>query len=71
MLDTRNIYEHSIGSFKNATKVSTNSFREFPQWVENNLTDKDKKIAMYCTEVYDVKKHQHSLRIMDLIKSIS
>ena len=49
VLDTRNIYEHSIGSFKNATKVSTNSFREFPQWVENNLTDKGKKIAMYCT----------------------
>ena len=49
VLDTRNIYEHSIGSFKNATKVSTNSFREFPQWVENNLTNKDKKIAMYCT----------------------
>ena len=49
VLDTRNIYEHSIGSFKNATKVKTNSFREFPQWVENNLTNKDKKIAMYCT----------------------
>jgi len=49
VLDTRNIYEHSIGSFKNATKVSTNSFREFPQWVENNLSNKDKKIAMYCT----------------------
>ena len=30
-------------------KVKTNSFREFPQWVENNLTNKDKKIAMYCT----------------------
>ena len=49
VLDTRNVYEHSIGSFKNAKKVKTNSFREFPQWVENNLTNKDKKIAMYCT----------------------
>ena len=49
VIDTRNHYEVEIGTFDKALNPGTNSFREFPQWVENNLTNKDKKIAMYCT----------------------
>tara|TARA_E500000178_G_scaffold104273_2_gene103890 strand:+ start:10962 stop:11882 length:921 start_codon:yes stop_codon:yes gene_type:complete len=50
VIDTRNTYEHSIGSFKGATYPNTSSFREFPDWVDNFIDhNKDKKIAMYCT----------------------
>ena len=50
VIDTRNDYEVSIGSFKNSINPQTNTFREFPDFVEKHLQDaKDKKIAMYCT----------------------
>lgn len=50
VIDTRNDYEVGIGAFKNAINPQTNTFREFPAFVEKNLQDaKDKKIAMYCT----------------------
>jgi UPF0176 protein len=51
VIDTRNKYETFLGSFDRAVDPKTNTFREFPHWVEENLkdTDKDKKIAMFCT----------------------
>lgn len=50
LIDTRNDYEYKAGSFKNAIDPQTESFREFPQYIEKNLSDaKDKKIAMFCT----------------------
>lgn len=50
IIDTRNDYEVDIGSFKNAINPNTTSFREFPEYVRNNLNpEKHKKIAMYCT----------------------
>lgn len=50
VIDTRNDYEVAIGSFENAINPNTQSFREFPQWVEDNKeTLEGKKIAMFCT----------------------
>jgi UPF0176 protein len=50
VIDARNQYECDIGMFKNAVSPVTNSFREFPEYVANNLDPgKHKKIAMYCT----------------------
>lgn len=50
LIDTRNDYEYKAGTFKNAIDPKTESFREFPDYVEKNLSDaKDKKIAMFCT----------------------
>jgi|TARA_B110000438_G_scaffold255417_1_gene262211 UPF0176 protein len=50
VIDTRNHYEVSIGTFKNAIDPKTKSFREFPQWVEENKEKiEGKKIAMFCT----------------------
>ena len=49
VIDTRNYYEVALGSFKNAKNPKTNNFREFPDWVEKNLDNKDKRIAMFCT----------------------
>jgi UPF0176 protein len=50
VIDTRNDYEIEIGSFKNAINPKTDSFREFPQYVKDNLDPKiNKKVAMFCT----------------------
>lgn len=49
-VDTRNNYEHEVGSFRGAVHSKTKSFREFPKWVATNLDpQKHKKIAMFCT----------------------
>ena len=50
LVDTRNEYEVAIGTFKNAVNPHTKSFREFPEYVDNNLDPKkQKKVAMFCT----------------------
>ncbi len=51
LIDTRNKYETLLGSFKNAIDPDTRTFRQFPQWVQDNLShlDKEQKIAMFCT----------------------
>lgn len=49
-IDTRNKYETAIGTFKNAVDPQTDTFRQFPQYVQKNLADlKNKKVAMFCT----------------------
>ena len=50
VLDVRNRYETAIGSFENALDPMTDSFREFPKFVKENLDPRvHKKIAMSCT----------------------
>ncbi len=50
VIDTRNDYEVSIGSFKGAQNPQTESFRQFPDYIRQNLDPtKHKKIAMFCT----------------------
>ncbi len=50
LIDTRNDYEYSVGTFKNAINPNTESFREFPDYIQNNLDPKQhKKVAMFCT----------------------
>lgn len=50
VIDGRNDYEYEIGHFKGAIKPEVRTFREFPDWVRQNLTAyKDKKVIMYCT----------------------
>ncbi len=50
LIDTRNDYEYEIGTFKNALNPDTETFREFPEYVEKNLNPKiHKKVAMFCT----------------------
>lgn len=50
LIDTRNDYKYQVGTFTNAVNPNTDSFREFPEYVKENL-DKNthKKIAMFCT----------------------
>lgn len=50
LVDTRNDYEFQVGTFKNAVNPNTETFREFPQYVKENLDpNKNKKVAMFCT----------------------
>jgi UPF0176 protein len=50
VVDTRNDYEYKVGTFKNAINPNTESFREFPAFVQENLNpSQHKKIAMFCT----------------------
>ena len=53
VIDTRNNYEVSIGTFKNSINPKIKSFRDFPKWVQKNLIDKkvskESKIGMFCT----------------------
>lgn len=54
LIDVRNNYEISIGSFKNSLNPQTNSFRDFPNWVKDHLANlphnkRPKNIAMFCT----------------------
>jgi len=53
LIDTRNDYEYSIGTFKDSINPKTQKFRDFPKWLKNqDYTKEDKnskKVAMFCT----------------------
>ncbi|MEO1524432.1 MAG: rhodanese-related sulfurtransferase [Planctomycetota bacterium] len=50
VIDTRNEYEVAIGTFQGATNPHTESFREFPDYVDQELDPTvHKKVAMFCT----------------------
>ena len=50
VLDVRNLYESEIGGFKNAIAPLTDTFREFPEYVEQNLNPAEHaRVAMFCT----------------------
>ena len=53
IIDTRNNYEYSIGTFKNSLNPNTTKFREFPKWLKKNKftahEKNNKNIAMFCT----------------------
>ena len=54
VIDTRNHYEVSIGTFQNSINPNTRNFSEFPKWVDEHLDthleNKDSSnIAMFCT----------------------
>lgn len=50
LVDTRNDYEVTVGTFEGAVNPRTKSFREFPAFVEKELAGrKDRPVAMFCT----------------------
>ncbi|MFN6567554.1 rhodanese-related sulfurtransferase [Dendronalium sp. ChiSLP03b] len=50
VIDTRNDYEVNIGTFKGAQNPQTESFREFPEYIRDNLDpNRHKKVALFCT----------------------
>lgn len=50
LVDTRNAYETAIGTFEGAIDPQTATFREFPDWLEQNRDHlQGRKLAMFCT----------------------
>ena len=50
LIDTRNNYEVTIGTFREAQNPKTASFRQFPDYVRNHLDPtKHRKVALFCT----------------------
>lgn len=58
LVDTRNDYEVSIGTFEGAINPATQSFSELPGWVDQQMAEggklapvngKKPKVAMFCT----------------------
>ncbi len=50
VIDTRNQFEISTGSFPGAIDPQLSSFRQFPTYVEQHLTpEQHPKVAMFCT----------------------
>jgi UPF0176 protein len=50
VIDTRNDYEVKIGTFHRAQNPQTASFRQFPDYVRQNLDPaRHRKVALFCT----------------------
>lgn len=50
VIDTRNRYEIEVGTFPGALDPGTSNFREFPQFVEEQLDPATQpRVAMFCT----------------------
>ncbi len=54
VIDTRNAYEVAVGSFEGAVDPGTESFRQFPAWVEEHLRPlveerQPQALALFCT----------------------
>lgn len=49
VIDVRNDFEVTMGSFMRSINPYTKTFRDFPHFVKQNLNDKNKTIAMCCT----------------------
>lgn len=49
VVDVRKSFESEIGTFEKAINPKINDFRKFPEYFEKLSSDKDKKIAMFCT----------------------
>lgn len=50
LIDTRNDYEHQLGTFRGAANPQMATFREFPDYVNTHLDPvQHKKVALFCT----------------------
>jgi UPF0176 protein len=54
VIDTRNAYEVTVGTFEGAVDPKTTSFREFPAWFRNARerllgSGRQPRVAMFCT----------------------
>ncbi|MFT4250757.1 MAG: rhodanese-related sulfurtransferase [Candidatus Woesearchaeota archaeon] len=50
LLDGRNKYEADFGTFNKAIIPDINTFKEFPRFIQENLSElKDKQIVTFCT----------------------
>lgn len=63
VVDTRNDYEVSLGTFERALDPGTKSFGEFPEWAQANREKfQGRKVAMFCTGGIRCEKSTSYLR---------
>tara|TARA_Y100000992_G_C21262051_1_gene491808 strand:+ start:153 stop:1079 length:927 start_codon:yes stop_codon:yes gene_type:complete len=66
LIDTRNDYEYAIGTFKGAINPNTQTFREFPNYIKTNISDRKKdKLALFCTGGIRCEKATSYLKTLD------
>jgi predicted sulfurtransferase len=71
IVDTRNDYESRIGKFKNAIIPPLASFRDFPQYIEDNLElFKGKEVLMYCTGGVRCERATAVLNVQKVAKQV-
>lgn len=71
LIDTRNDYEIEIGTFEHAVNPNTKTFREFPEYVKNNLDPKkNKKVAMFCTGGIRCEKSTAYLKEQGFVREV-
>ncbi len=69
VIDTRNDYEVRIGTFKNAINPHTESFSQFPDYVQEKLSPKkNKSVAMFCTGGIRCEKASSYMKAMGFEK---
>ena len=72
LIDTRNDYENRVGTFKGAVNPKTGHFREFPEYVRENLDPAEhKEVAMFCTGGIRCEKRPRIFSSGDLSGCIS
>ena len=63
VIDTRNDFEVSLGTFRGAVDPQTKSFSQFPDWVERNRDELEgRRVAMFCTGGIRCEKATASLK---------
>jgi Predicted sulfurtransferase len=71
ILDTRNYYEARIGAFTGAITPKLDHFRDFPQYIDENLeVFKDKQVLMYCTGGVRCERATAYLQVKGVAKQI-
>ncbi|MGE0009256.1 MAG: rhodanese-related sulfurtransferase [Candidatus Babeliales bacterium] len=71
ILDARNTYESAIGAFKDAVIPDIENFRDFPQYIKDNLDKfKDKQVLMYCTSGVRCERATAVLERENVAKSV-
>lgn len=71
LLDTRNDYESKVGTFTDSIIPNTRTFREFPQYVNENLEEfKDKEVLMFCTGGIRCERASAYLKSKNIAKEV-
>lgn len=71
VLDGRNYYEARVGHFDGAIKPKIQYFRQFPEYIDQNLEQfKDKQVFMYCTGGVRCERASAYLKLKGVAKEV-
>ena len=71
VLDGRNYYEARVGHFEGAIKPEIQYFRQFPEYIDQNLElFKDKQVLMYCTGGIRCERASAYLKLKGVAKEV-